>query len=123
MLSLERRRRIGNHLFAALATLCFLIALVPLVSIIYQTMVKGYTALSLNFLTKITPPIGGTGGGILNAIEGSFVMVAIASMIGIPVGVGSPLESGGIVPTCVSRCPDIICCAVIPAFPADVFKI
>jgi phosphate transport system permease protein len=87
LLSFERRRRISNYLFAALATLCFIIALVPLVSIIYQTIVQGYTALSLDFLTKVTPPIGGTGGGILNAIEGSFVMVVIASMIGIPVGV------------------------------------
>jgi phosphate transport system permease protein len=74
-------------LFAVFATLCFFIALVPLVSIIYDTTVQGYTALSLNFLTKVTPPIGGSGGGILNAIEGSFVMVVIASMIGIPVGV------------------------------------
>ena len=87
MLSLDRRRRISNHLFVGLATLCFLIALVPLISIIYQTIVQGYTALSLDFLTKVTPPIGGTGGGIVNAIEGSFAMVAIASLIGIPVGV------------------------------------
>jgi phosphate transport system permease protein len=87
LLSLERRRRIGNHLFAVFATLCFFVALVPLVSIIYQTVAQGYTALSLNFFTKVTPPIGGTGGGILNAIEGSVVMVVIASMIGIPVGV------------------------------------
>jgi phosphate transport system permease protein len=86
-LSLERRRRISNHLFAVFATLCFLIALVPLVSIIYQTVVLGYAAVSLDLFTKVTPPIGGTGGGILNAIEGTFVMVAIASMIGIPVGV------------------------------------
>jgi phosphate transport system permease protein len=61
--------------------------LVPLVSIIYQTVVLGYAALNLDFFTKVTPPIGGSGGGMLNAIEGSFVMVAIASMIGIPVGV------------------------------------
>jgi phosphate transport system permease protein len=87
LLSLEGRRRISNHLFAVLATLCFFIALVPLVSIIYQTVAQGYTALNLNFLTKVTPPIGGTGGGILNAIEGSFVMVVIASVIGIPLGV------------------------------------
>jgi phosphate transport system permease protein len=85
--SLKRRRRVSNRLFAVFATLCFFVALVPLVSIIYQTVVLGYAALSLDFFTKVTPPIGGSGGGILNAIEGSFVMVAIASMIGIPVGV------------------------------------
>jgi phosphate transport system permease protein len=87
LLSLEQRRRVSNRLFAVFATLCFFVALVPLASIIYQTVVLGYAALSLDFFTKVTPPIGGSGGGILNAIEGSFVMVAIASMIGIPVGV------------------------------------
>ncbi|MGA2239278.1 MAG: phosphate ABC transporter permease PstA [Candidatus Bathyarchaeia archaeon] len=87
MLSLERRRRVSNRLFAVFSTLCFFVALVPLVSIIYQTVVLGYAALNLDFFTKVTPPIGGSGGGMLNAIEGSFVMVAIASMIGIPVGV------------------------------------
>ena len=87
MLSLQRRRRVSNRLFTVFSTLCFFVALVPLVSIIYQTTVQGYTALNLDFFTKVTPPIGGTGGGILNAIEGSFVMVVIASMIGVPVGV------------------------------------
>jgi phosphate transport system permease protein len=87
LLRLERRRRFSNHLFVIFATLCFFAALIPLVSIIYQTAAQGYTALSLAFFTQVTPPIGGTGGGILNAIEGSFAMVAIASMIGIPVGV------------------------------------
>ena len=87
LLSLERRRRFSDHLFAILATLCFFAALIPLASIIYQTVAQGYVALDFDFFTRITPPIGGTGGGILNAIEGSFVMVAIASMIGIPVGV------------------------------------
>ena len=87
MLSLERRRRVSNRMFTIFSTLCFFVALVPLVSIIYQTTVQGYTALNFDFFTKVTPPIGGTGGGILNAIEGSFVMVVIASMIGVPVGV------------------------------------
>jgi len=79
-------RRFINRLFIVLATVAFLIALVPLLSILYQTLVKGYSALNLGFFTQITPPIGSTGGGIINAIEGSLVMVGIASLIGIPVG-------------------------------------
>jgi phosphate transport system permease protein len=86
---LESRRRFSNRLFITLATFAFLIALVPLASIIYQTAAEGYTVLNFDFFTKVTPPIGGTGGGILNAIEGSVVMVAIASMIGIPIGLFS----------------------------------
>jgi phosphate transport system permease protein len=74
-------------IYVILASVAFLIALVPLISIVYETLVQGYAALSLDFLTQVTPPIGGTGGGILNAIEGSFVMVGIASLFGVPTGV------------------------------------
>jgi phosphate transport system permease protein len=87
LLSLARRRKYGNAIYVVLATAAFLIALFPLVSIIYVTLVQGYAALSLDFLTQVTPPIGGAGGGILNAIEGSFVMVGIASLFGVPTGV------------------------------------
>jgi len=80
-------RKYSNTLYVVLATFAFLIALAPLISILYETLVKGFAALSFDFFTKVTPPIGATGGGILNAIEGSFVMVGIASLIGVPVGV------------------------------------
>jgi len=86
MFSSVGNRRFINRLFKVLATCAFLIALVPLLSILYQTLVRGYSALNLDFFTQITPPIGGTGGGITNAIEGSLVVVAIASVIGIPLG-------------------------------------
>jgi phosphate transport system permease protein len=87
MLSLNRRRKLGNSLYVVFATVAFLIALVPLFSILYQTIVQGYASVNLHFFTQVTPPIGEAGGGILNALEGSFVMVAIASLIGIPIGV------------------------------------
>jgi phosphate transport system permease protein len=86
MFSSVGSRRFINRLFEVLAALAFIIALVPLLSILYETISKGYSVLNLGFLTKITPPIGGSGGGIVNAIEGSLVMVAIASLIGIPIG-------------------------------------
>jgi len=87
LLSLEKRRGFGNSLFAVLATACFFLALIPLISILYATISNGASALNYDFFTKITPPIGGVGGGILNAIEGSLVMVGLASLIGIPIGV------------------------------------
>jgi len=86
MFSSVASRRFINRLFIVLSTLAFLIALVPLLSILYQTLSKGYAALNLDFFTQLTPPIGGAGGGIINAIEGSLTCVAIASLIGIPVG-------------------------------------
>ena len=79
-------RRFSNRLFTALATLAFLIPIIPLASILYETASQGYSVLNLGFFTQITPPIGGNGGGILNAIEGSLVVVGIASIIGVPIG-------------------------------------
>ena len=87
LLSRHRMRKYSNTLYVVLASFAFLIALAPLASILYETFLKGFAALSVDFFTKVTPPIGGSGGGILNAIEGSFVMVGIASLIGVPVGV------------------------------------
>ena len=86
MFSSVRNRRIINRVFEVLAGIAFIIALIPLLSILYQTISKGYSVLNLDFFTQITPPIGGTGGGITNAIEGSLVCVAIASLIGVPLG-------------------------------------
>jgi phosphate transport system permease protein len=83
----QGKRRFTNVAYVALASTSFFVALVPLISILYETISRGYVALTVDFFTKITPPIGGAGGGILNALEGSFVMVAIASMIGIPLGI------------------------------------
>ncbi len=85
--SLAGRRKFVNVLYAGLATACFGVALVPLASILYQTIVQGGSAVNLAFFTQVTPPIGQAGGGILNAIEGSLAIVAIASLFGIPVGV------------------------------------
>jgi phosphate transport system permease protein len=87
MFKLNQRRKISNTLYVVFATACFLVALIPLISILYQTITRGYIALSFDFFTEVTPPIGGIGGGILNALEGSFVVVALASLIGIPIGV------------------------------------
>jgi phosphate transport system permease protein len=50
-------------------------------------LIHGAAALSISLFTQVTPPIGQSGGGILNAIEGSLVMVGLGSLIGVPVGV------------------------------------
>lgn len=85
--SLSSRRKLGNVLYVGLAAACFVVALIPLISILYQTILQGASAVNLAFFTQVTPPIGGAGGGILNAIEGSLAIVAMASLIGVPVGV------------------------------------
>ena len=51
-------------------------------------MIKGIGSLNWAFLTQIPKPPGESGGGMANAIVGSGVVLALASVIGIPVGIG-----------------------------------
>lgn len=63
------------------------LAIVPLAIIFFHVIKSGYSALSYEFLTSLPAPVGQPGGGIANALLGSFTMVALASVIGIPVGI------------------------------------
>jgi phosphate transport system permease protein len=90
LLSFDRRRRIVNGIYIGLASACFLVALIPLVSIIYFTGSQGISSLNLEFFTRVTGdynPLTGLGGGILNALQGTFLMVGLASSFGVPLGI------------------------------------
>ncbi|MCF7352522.1 phosphate ABC transporter permease PtsA, partial [Escherichia coli] len=53
--------------------------------ILATTVINGFSAMSPALITKMTPPPG-EDGGILNALYGSFLMIGIATAIGVPVG-------------------------------------
>jgi phosphate transport system permease protein len=72
-----------------LAYLALVLALIPLVSIIIETVFRGAPAINLSFLVERIPPLGQAGGGIGPAIQGTLIVVGIASLIGIPIGVFS----------------------------------
>jgi phosphate transport system permease protein len=73
----------------SLAYLALLIALIPLISILVETALRGLPAINLNFLFEEIAPLGQPGGGIGPAIQGTLIIVAMASLIGVPVGVFS----------------------------------
>ena len=75
-----------------------LLAVLPLVFIFADLLHKGATSIDWNFFVKSPVPASQTGGGVANAIAGTVIIVAIASVLGIPIGVGSGLflaEYGG----------------------------
>ena len=78
-------RNILDKVWLSLAVAAVVVALAPLASIIYYVTVRGIAAISWNFLTHNFDQIGNSG-GIANALEGTFLVVALASAIGIPVG-------------------------------------
>jgi phosphate transport system permease protein len=79
------RRRVANRLWLGFAILAVLIALAPLADIIYYVTVKGVASINIGFLTHNFNQVGNEG-GVANAFQGSFIVVGLASAIGIPVG-------------------------------------
>ena len=72
-----------------LAILATILVIAPLVAIFVYLIYKGASSLNLDFFTKIPAPEGETGGGMANAIVGSAVLLGLASVIGVPIGIGS----------------------------------
>ena len=85
----RRLRTATNHLATGLAVVSTLLVVAPLVAIFGYLLYKGASSLNLAFFTQIPKPVGEVGGGMANAIVGSAVILAVASAIGIPVGIAS----------------------------------
>ena len=71
-----------------LAILATLLVIAPLVAIFVYLILKGASSLNLAFFTQVPKPVGEVGGGMANAVVGSAVLLAIASLIGVPIGIG-----------------------------------
>jgi phosphate transport system permease protein len=83
-----RVRALTDGTVTALAVLATLIVVAPLVAIFIYLIYKGASSLNLAFFTQIPKPEGESGGGMANAIVGSAVLLGIASLIGVPIGIG-----------------------------------
>ena len=83
-----RLRGVVDKAATFLAVLSTLLVILPLVAIFIYLIIKGASSLNLDFFTKIPAPVGETGGGMANAIVGSVTLLALASLIGVPVGIG-----------------------------------
>ncbi|ANE44108.1 phosphate transport system permease PstA [Deinococcus puniceus] len=84
---LSPARRIQNTLMGGIILLATIAVVAPLILIFLYLLREGVGALNLDFFTKTPAPEGETGGGLLNAIMGSITMLAMASVIGVLVGV------------------------------------
>src|ERR1700730_491328 len=84
-----RLRKIKNQIAIGAIFAAVILAIIPLFFILADVIVKGAPQINLDFLTKLPTPVNVPGGGVVNAIEGSFIMVGFASLISLPIGVGA----------------------------------
>jgi len=83
------RRRATDHLMTGVAILTVILVLAPLFAIFAYLIYKGIGSINLAFLTQTPKPVGEAGGGMANAIVGSALILAIASFMGVPMGIGA----------------------------------
>ncbi|GAS92334.1 phosphate ABC transporter permease [Mycolicibacterium brisbanense] len=84
------RRKLTNHLATGLVSLSMLIALVPLLWVLWSAIAKGWSALtspvwftnSQSGMTAFAP-----GGGVYHALIGTLLQGVVCSVISIPIGV------------------------------------
>jgi phosphate transport system permease protein len=84
----DKMRAFSDRAVTGLAILATLLVIAPLVAIFVYLLVKGASSLDLAFFTQVPKPVGEVGGGMANAIVGSGVLLGIASVIGVPIGIG-----------------------------------
>lgn len=82
------RRRLWIHRVGiSLSFLAMAVGIFFLAWILFTLLIKGAGAISLSMLAETTPAPGSDGGGLLNAIVGSLLMVGVATAVSTPVGI------------------------------------
>lgn len=87
MLSTYNRRKFTDVFVRSACVLAAVIALIPLISVLYYVTARGIGGINLDFFTELPKPVGEAGGGMANAIVGTLKLVLLACAIGIPPGV------------------------------------
>ena len=80
------RRKFVNRVALTLSLLAMVFGLFWLFWILFETLRLGLSGLTMDTLTEMTPPPNDAG-GLANAIYGSFLMVALATFVGTPIGI------------------------------------
>jgi phosphate transport system permease protein len=82
----NRRRKILSYVMLSLTGVCAVVAVSTLFLILGYLVYNGWRSIDWNFFTQLSKPAGETGGGMKNAIVGSFQIILLATAIGLPVG-------------------------------------
>ena len=80
-------RTIKSAAASGLALVSAVLVVAPLGLVFFHLLKSGASAVNWDFFTQLPSPVGEKGGGMVNAILGSFELLGLASIIGIPIGV------------------------------------
>jgi phosphate transport system permease protein len=81
------RRKISSAFMLGLTGLLTFLALIPLFWIIGYVIYRGSQYINLDFFTQLPRPMGMPGGGVLHAIEGTFLLAVLSTLFAIPPGI------------------------------------
>src|SRR4029077_19977360 len=80
-------RKIKSALASGIAFVSAVLMITPLALVFFYLLINGASSVNWDFFTKLPAPVGAVGGGMANAIVGSLELLALAGVIGIPIGV------------------------------------
>jgi phosphate transport system permease protein len=83
----HRWRKAKSALASAISFVSAVLVIAPLALIFFHLIRNGASSVNWAFFTELPKPVGVAGGGMANAIVGSFELLGLASLIGIPIGV------------------------------------
>jgi phosphate transport system permease protein len=83
----HRWRKFINGFMQTITCLCALLVVVPLCLVFYHVLKSGIGSVNWAFFTQLPKPVGENGGGMANAIVGTFELLGLAALIGVPIGV------------------------------------
>ncbi len=82
------RRRLWTHRIGiAMSVAAMSIGVIVLLWILATLLINGFAALTPALFTETTPAPGSDGGGLLNAIVGSLLMVGLSTLVSTPIGI------------------------------------
>jgi phosphate transport system permease protein len=83
------KRLLKDKLFKTVVIFLSFISTGPLFFILFHLIKNGLSSLNIEFLFNLPKPIGEEGGGIANAIVGTFILILISSFLSIPLGISA----------------------------------
>src|SRR5690606_30506043 len=84
--TVEGPRKATDRFVTAVVTGAFLLALLPLISVIVTVVTNGLARFDAEFFTYSMSGVEGEGGGIYHAIMGTLIITGLATLISVPIG-------------------------------------